>query len=170
MKSGRRLPPVTWRRTGLRVAILLGAPVDWTAAFALRWRSTVVCAARARSMTVLSRALFVSDGGKKGVARLLRGQGAFLTALFADACDAGHADVARLLLALPPNRGVNPAALSNDALLWACRNGHTEIVELLLALPLSRGVNPAATETSALWWACWGGHVEIVRLLLALPA
>ena len=167
--TGQHLPPVTRRRTGLRVAILLGAPVNWTAAFALRWQSTVACAARAVSTAVLGRALFFSGAGVKRVARLFAGQGRFLTSVLIDACYAGHADVVKLLLALPLEKGVDPAADNSRGLQLACRRGHVEIVELLLALPLERGVDPGADSNRMVWEACAADHVAIVKLLLALP-
>jgi hypothetical protein len=40
-----------------------------------------------------------------------------------------------MLLDLPLDRGVNPAANNNEALQNACHFGRTEIVRMLLALP-----------------------------------
>jgi len=48
----------------------------------------------------------------------------------------GHVEVVRLLLDLPLERGVNPAANDNLALRTAREIGHTEIVRL----PPDRGV------------------------------
>ena len=46
-------------------------------------------------------------------------------------------EIVRLLLALPTDRGVNPAVDNNAPLRFVCGNGHTKIVRLLLALPPS---------------------------------
>jgi len=88
---------------------------------------------------------------------------------FIQACELGHAEIVRLFLDLPLERGVNPAASKNAALRCACENGHTEIVRLLLELPPERGVDPSARDNEALIYACCSGHTEIVRMLLDLP-
>jgi len=91
------------------------------------------------------------------------------TNAFRTACALGRIGIVRLLLELPLEKGVEPAANDNFALLHASTRAHTEIVRLLLDLPLNRGVDPAVGDNSALRSACYQGHTEIVRLLLDLP-
>jgi ankyrin repeat protein len=106
------------------------------------------------------------------------------------ACGGGHTEIVRLLLDLPQERGVDPAADDNTSLIDACGNGQMEIVRLLLDLPLDRGirqystyrskcqrakgncllllnlplergVNPTAQDNDALRFECRHGHTEI---------
>jgi len=88
--------------------------------------------------------------------------------MFVHACKHGRTEIVRLLLDLPLERGVNPAANNNEVLCSACDEGCTDIVRLLLALSPERGVNPAANNYEPLRNACENGHTEIVRLLLDL--
>ena len=79
------------------------------------------------------------------------------------ACDAGHTEVVRLLLAHPSTY------VSTEPLRSACTNGQTEVVRLLLAHP-GMNVNRAdEDDTTPLNCACTNGHTEVVRLLLAHP-
>ena len=82
----------------------------------------------------------------------------------------GHTAVVRLLLELPPHRGVDAAAIDNYALRTAAARGHVEVVQLLLELPAERGVDAGARDNDALRCAASGGHVDVLRLLVALPA
>jgi ankyrin repeat protein len=70
--------------------------------------------------------------------------------LFITACAHGRTEIVRFLLALPPERGVDPAARGNEAIQCASENGHMKIVRMLLDLPLERGVNPAVHDNKAL--------------------
>ena len=172
-----RLPSTIRRSIGLQVAVLLGSPVNWTAALALHWRHAVACAARVcrtRSnvpgkVTALERALFAGHGENRRARRFLH-QGRFLTSVFVNLCQHGsHMEAIRLLLALPPNRGVNAAANDNSVFLQACSRGKTELVRLLLALPPERGIDPAVADNAALSLASGNDRAEIVEVLLALP-
>lgn len=90
-------------------------------------------------------------------------------AAFQLASAAGDVEAVRALLALPPGRGVRPAANSNYAFRQACEGGHLGVVQALLALPRERGVDPAANDNYAFDEACRNGHLDVVQALLALP-
>lgn len=104
------------------------------------------------------------------------------------AAEIGNAGVVEFLLL---DRGLDPAANGNWALLEACHAGHRKVVELLLAdervwpIPpralllavhsgnvrivriLLRHISPAHAENEAIQIASRLGHTEMVRLLLA---
>ena len=73
------------------------------------------------------------------------------------------------LCGLPLERGVNPRAYGQSALIHAAECGHIECVRILVNLPLERGVEPAACNNRALRLAANNGHMEVVRLLCSLP-
>lgn len=56
-------------------------------------------------------------------------------------------EAVRVLLELPPERGVDPALDGNAALRLASENGHTEVVQVRLDLPPERGVDPATDNS-----------------------
>jgi hypothetical protein len=72
-----------------------------------------------------------------------------------------------LLLDLPLERGVNPAADENGPLRNACFWGHTEIVRMLLDLPPEKRVNPVARDNEGFRMARARGHTDIVCMLKA---
>jgi ankyrin repeat protein len=79
------------------------------------------------------------------------------------ACDNGHADIARLLVARGAN--VNARTVTNFTCLFlACDKGHTEIARLLI----ERGANVNARTNSGTTplHLSFRIHTEIVRLLL----
>lgn len=61
-------------------------------------------------------------------------------AAFRRASAEGRVDVVRALLALAPERGVDPSMEDNYALRVASEHGHILVVQMLLALPLGSGL------------------------------
>ena len=64
------------------------------------------------------------------------------TLLRRSAASNGDVDVVRLLCELPGDRGVNPGAGDNYAILSAAANGHVDVVRYLCELPGDRSVRP----------------------------
>ena len=83
------------------------------------------------------------------------------------ACQKGHAEAVKLLLA-HPGIDINIASSKGTTpLVMACQKGHVEAVKLLLAHP-GIDINKAKTNGEApLFMACFYGHAEAVKLLLA---
>ena len=84
------------------------------------------------------------------------------------ACNKGHTEVAKLLLAVPGIDAVATDANADTNLAIAAMNGRTDVVELLLAA----GVDPSTKNkwgNSPLQWACNKGFAEVAKLLLAVP-
>ena len=78
----------------------------------------------------------------------------------------GHVHVMRLLLDLPPERGVDPAADSTARLRCAAWLGSAEVVRLLRECPPERGVDPAACNNEAVRTTA---SEAVARLLTELP-
>ena len=79
------------------------------------------------------------------------------------ACENGHGDVVRILLADPR---VEPSAIDNQAIRCASWFGYSEVVKLLLADPR---VDPTVWDNAAISMASYRGHLEVVKMLLADP-
>ena len=114
--------------------------------------------------------------------------------LLGRACQMGHIDIVRILLADPrvdpsdydnfairkasqygrfevvklllADPRVDPTVYDNKAIRWASRYGRLEVVDLLLA---DSRVDPSDYDNKAIRWASANGHFEIVKLLLADP-
>ena len=124
--------------------------------------------------------ILAAEGGHLEVVEMLleRVQGADVnvstksdgrTALY-QACQNGHGEVVRLLLALS-EINVNQADTDEGRtpLFKACSNGHTHVVKLLLA---SSGIDVNQhnkKNETPLNMASYMGHVEVVRLLCQQP-
>ena len=93
-------------------------------------------------------------------------------AVFICACESGHLDVVRSLLACQGARAINVHAAdaqgSEAAFRLACANGQDPVVRELLALHGEFSVNVHARHEFGFRMACKNGHVKVVRMLLAL--
>ena len=74
----------------------------------------------------------------------------------------GNVELLKLLL----ERGVDPSANDNNAILNASKNGHLAVVERLLMDPR---VNPSADDNYAIRCASYNGHIAVVERLLQEP-
>jgi len=61
------------------------------------------------------------------------------------------------------DKGVDPSAYNNIAIIIAAMNGYTEIVKILLK---DKRVDPSAWNNQAIRYAAENGRMEVVRLLL----
>lgn len=84
------------------------------------------------------------------------------------ACQGGHVEIVRILLAAGAHVNTAWDQISSTPLQEACREGHVEIVRILLAA--GAHVNAKFHAATPLHEACQGGHVEIARMLLAAGA
>ena len=89
------------------------------------------------------------------------------------AAECGHVQIVKYLCSLPLERGVDPSARENDALIRACSAGGDkcfQIVKYLCSLPIERGVDPSAQHNESLKKACRWGNMDTFLYLTSLPA
>jgi len=87
------------------------------------------------------------------------------TALY-QACDHGHLDVVRVLLAAD---GIQANQAKNDGttpLYIACSKGHLDVVRELLGADGIQANQAHNDGRTPLWMACQEGHLDVVRALL----
>ena len=73
----------------------------------------------------------------------------------------GHSAVVQFLC----DRGVDPGADDNAALIHAAEEGFLDIVQCLCNLPVERGVDPGAADSKAVFVAARKGHLPVVKFL-----
>ena len=79
-------------------------------------------------------------------------------------------NVVRYLCELPLDRGVDPSADNNSAVVVSIQyNGQVDVMQCLCELPLDRGVNPSADNNFAVRIAACRGRVDVLRYLCELP-
>ena len=150
------LPPTAALIVGRRASVLLGVPVDWATAIALNPSVAGTICARNNNVHQLLRCVPCVNEE-------------LLNAWLEMATNQGHKDVVQFLCELPLDRGVDPAADSNHALVLAALHGHRNVVQYLCELPLDRGIDPAVGHNWALRWAAENGHFDVVKYLCELP-
>ena len=79
-------------------------------------------------------------------------------------------NVVRYLCELPLDRGVDPSADNNSAVVVSIQyNGQVDVMQCLCELPLDRGVDPSADNNYAVYAVARRGHLDVVRYLCELP-
>ena len=78
---------------------------------------------------------------------------------FVDACELGHTEIVRLLLA----RGIDPTSRNHEGFFVACKLGHVEIVRLLIEV--NQEVDQEDDRKSIVE-ASSRGHCQVVQILL----
>ncbi|KNC73428.1 hypothetical protein SARC_14015 [Sphaeroforma arctica JP610] len=113
-----------------------------------------------------------SKNGHTDVVRLLLGSdkvnpGDDKSVALRVACEEGHIEIVRMMLALPHTQFVDPGIENGFCLRKAIDNRHSEVVRMLLQ---DMRVDPSADHNSALQIACERNDPAVVQLLLNNPA